>query len=258
MACSFGSKEQASSANNTTDNAATYRNVIISIHLRSNHLAQLQPFNIILNTSNKKYQKHFFFVNGRQHQLRHSSTPLFSAAAAATAAIRHLDDDNMRDLLFSTPPDSPSAVLVDAYTQWCGPCKLIEPLLITTANKYSTQLSILKYDVEGSNHQNLKVELLLKGVRVSGLPTLILFWRGEVVASHSGVISEEGLEDWLDVHLFSNDELLNCESVDVGSCEDEKQQQVNKRGGEEEVVAKRGFVSFASQFGRDDYALSTY
>jgi len=61
------------------------------------------------------------------------------------------------------------------------------------------------------------------------------------------------------VHLFSNDELLNCESVYVGSCEDGAQQQVNKRGGgEEEVVAKRGFVSFTSQFGRDDYALSSY
>lgn len=86
------------------------------------------------------------------------------------------------------------------------------------------------------------------------------------MASHSGVISEEGLEGWLDVNLFSNDELLKCESVDVvGSMtknKEKQQQQVNKRegGGEvgEEVVAKRGFVSFASQFGRDDYALSSY
>lgn len=87
-----------------------------------------------------------------------------------------------------------------------------------------------------------------------------------MVASHSGVISEEGLEDWLDVNLFSNDELLDA-SV-VGRFEDgtmmkkeEKQQQVNKRGGEtveKKVVAKRGFVSFTSQFGRDDYALSSY
>jgi len=89
------------------------------------------------------------------------------------------------------------------------------------------------------------------------------------VANHSGVISEEGLEDWLDVNLFSNDELLNCPSV-VGSCAEdgamtkkEEQQQVNKRGGgkvgeEVATVEKRGFVSFASQFGRDDYALSSY
>ncbi len=87
-----------------------------------------------------------------------------------------------------------------------------------------------------------------------------------MVASHSGVISEEGLEDWLDVNLFSNDELLDCDSCEDGAMtKEEKQQQqqhqANKKGGETvgiEVVAKRGFVSFASQFGRDDYALSSY
>ncbi len=64
-------------------------------------------------------QKHFF-ANRGQHPLSHSSTSLFStaAAAAAAAAIHHLDDDNMQDILFSAPQDSPSAVLVDAYTQW--------------------------------------------------------------------------------------------------------------------------------------------
>jgi thiol-disulfide isomerase/thioredoxin len=55
----------------------------------------------------------------------------------------------------------------------CGPCKLIEPLITSTAEKYSAQLSILKYDVEGPNNQGLKVEMLLQGVRVSGLPTLM-------------------------------------------------------------------------------------
>uniref|UniRef100_A0A7S2M638 Thioredoxin domain-containing protein n=1 Tax=Skeletonema marinoi TaxID=267567 RepID=A0A7S2M638_9STRA len=201
------------------------------------------------------------FVANTQHYeiLRQQDTSLFSTAAAA---IHHLDDSNMKNLLFSTPPDSPSAVLVDAYTQWCGPCKLIEPLITSTAEKYSNQLSILKYDVEGSNNQDLKVELLLQGVRVSGLPTLILYWEGEPVASHSGVISEEGLEDWLEVNLFSNNE-LNRQSVvgnDGGAVTKTKEVNNNSEGTDEEIATapKRGFVSFASQYGKDDYALSSY
>ena len=44
--------------------------------------------------------------------------------------------------------------------------------------------------------------MLLQNVRVSGLPTLILYWRGKPVAMHSGVITEEELEDFLDKNLF--------------------------------------------------------
>lgn len=114
--------------------------------------------------------------------------------------------------------------------------------------------------MEGSNNQDLKVEMLLQGVRVSGLPTLILYWRGEPVASHSGVISEDGLEDWLDVNLFSNHALDRGGSISrSGSSNDKtKKKEVNEREGAGEEVgtaAKRGFVSFASQYGRDDYAL---
>ncbi|KAL7493495.1 hypothetical protein ACHAWT_006043, partial [Skeletonema menzelii] len=208
-------------------------------------------FSLLSSSTTRSSRNHFFFIfaNSQQHQLQRSSTSLFFS----TAAIYHLDDSNMKDLLFSPPPDSPSAVLVDAYTQWCGPCKLIEPLLQnlhTTSPKYSSnQLSILKYDVEGSNHQNLKVELLLQGVRVSGLPTLMLFWRGQVVATHSGVISKEGLEDWLDGNF------------DVVATMRKNEEEVKKGEKEEEDVTaskKRGFISFASQYGMDDYAISSY
>ena len=97
---------------------------------------------------------------------------------------------------------------------------------------------------------------------MSGLPTLILYWKGEPVASHSGVISEEGLEDWLEVNLFSNVE-LNRQSVvgnDGGAVTKTKEVNNNSEGTDEEIATapKRGFVSFASQYGKDDYALSSY
>lgn len=81
--------------------------IILAIILRSCNLSTSFSINPL------RSQKHFF-PNSKQHKLPHLSTSLFSTAAA----IHHLDDDNMRDLLFSTPSDAPSAVLVDAYTQW--------------------------------------------------------------------------------------------------------------------------------------------
>lgn len=83
------------------------------------------------------------------------------------------------------------------------------------------------------------------------------------MASHSGVISEEGLEDWLEVNLFSNGELSQQSVVsnDGGAVTKTKEVNNNSEGTDEEVATappKRGFVSFASQYGKDDYALSSY
>lgn len=79
------------------------------------------------------------------------------------------------------------------------------------------------------------------------------------MAYHSGVISEEGLDDWLDVNLFSNDRLIH-ESESVSNDHDAlmKKEKEKSQGGEEVTAPKRGFISFASQNGRDDYALSGY
>lgn len=81
------------------------------------------------------------------------------------------------------------------------------------------------------------------------------------MAMHSGVITEEGLEDWLDKNLFSNEALLVDGETDGSSNDDAivKKAKGDAAGDDEEdstaTAGKRGFVSFASQFGRDDYAL---
>ncbi len=81
------------------------------------------------------------------------------------------------------------------------------------------------------------------------------------MASHSGVISEANLEDWLDKNLFSND-ALDRRGGGGGSSDENggatKKKEVSERVGEGDeagTAAKRGFISFASQYGRDDYAL---
>ena len=113
-------------------------------------------------------------------------------------------------------------------------------MLTFVAKKYSDKLSVIKYDVEGNNNANLKIELLLQGTRISGLPTLMLYLDGKQLASHSGMITQQGLEDWLDVNLFSK----NLDST------------TNIKPTKDDTTSnKRGFVSFAAS-GVDDYMLS--
>ena len=123
-----------------------------------------------------------------------------------------------------------------------------------TAKKYSDQLSVIKYDVEGNNNKNLKVEMLLQGVMVRGLPTLLLYNDGVPLASHSGAITESDLETWLEENF---NELNNMKNSKQDGQKEQKEQNVsleeNAETDEASSGGKRGFVSFA--FGRDDYAL---
>ena len=118
-----------------------------------------------------------------------------------------------------------------------------------SAKKYSDQLSVIKYDVEGCNNKDLKVELLLQGLIISGLPTLVIYHEGKPLKTHSGMITEEGLDEWLHEHLFSkmNDFNTNNEAELI-----EREDPVKEN--EFTPIKKRGFVSLASS-GRDDYML---
>jgi thioredoxin-like negative regulator of GroEL len=126
----------------------------------------------------------------------------------------------------------------------------------------------LKYNVEDPNTKNLKVEMLLQGVMIRGLPTLVLYHDGKPLATHSGAITENELNAWLEEHLFSNIDTLESEQELVGnvavaaraSLWDDKR--IRNNTGTSETAKetssgrKRGFVSMTSQFGSDDYMLS--
>ena len=122
---------------------------------------------------------------------------------------------------------------------------------ISSAEKHSDKLSVIKYDVEGDNNKNLKVEMLLQGVMVRGLPTLILYNDGKPLATHSGVITQDGLEHWLEESMSEMDD-LEMEAKQSTSTPMSTKKEESKK---DEGVAgpKRGFVSFATQV--DDYAL---
>ncbi len=87
-----------------------------------------------------------------------------------------------------------TAVLVDFWAEWCGPCKQIAPMLEVVAEEYSGKLSVVKMDVDANNATPAKF-----GIR--GIPTLILFKNGSVVAQKVGALAKPQLTAFLDSNL---------------------------------------------------------
>jgi thioredoxin 1 len=104
--------------------------------------------------------------------------------------IKHVSDASFAtDVLQSGKP-----VLVDFWAEWCGPCKMIAPILEDVAKDYDDRLQIAKVNVDDNRDVPAKF-----GIR--GIPTLILFKGGEVAATKVGALSKAQLTAFLDGHL---------------------------------------------------------
>jgi thioredoxin 1 len=77
-------------------------------------------------------------------------------------------------------------VLVDFFAEWCGPCKMMQPILEDTSKQLGGKVKILKVDVDRN-------PLAASKFQVRGVPTLILFVKGEVIWRQSGVVPSHQL-----------------------------------------------------------------
>ncbi len=99
------------------------------------------------------------------------------------------DDSFEEDVLKSDIP-----VLVDYWAEWCGPCKMIAPVLDEIARDYADRLKVCKLNIDEN-------EVTAPKYNVRGIPTLMLFKNGNVEATKVGALSKSQLTAFLDSNI---------------------------------------------------------
>jgi len=99
------------------------------------------------------------------------------------------DESFQNEVIESTEP-----VLVDYWAEWCGPCKMIAPILTEIANEYQGRIKVAKLNIDENPQTPPKY-----GIR--GIPTLMLFKNGNVEATKVGALSKSQLTAFIDTNL---------------------------------------------------------
>lgn len=104
--------------------------------------------------------------------------------------IIYVTDDNFEaEVLNSSDP-----VLVDYWAEWCGPCKMIAPILDEIASEYTGKIKVAKLNIDDNPQTPPKY-----GIR--GIPTLMLFKNGNVEATKVGALSKSQLTAFIDSNI---------------------------------------------------------
>ena len=104
--------------------------------------------------------------------------------------IVHVSDDSFEDEVLNS--DVP--VLIDYWAEWCGPCKMIAPVIDELAQEYGEKIKIAKLNIDENPETPPKY-----GIR--GIPTLMLFKNGNVEATKVGAVSKSQLADFIESNV---------------------------------------------------------
>ncbi len=107
-----------------------------------------------------------------------------------TEHIVHISDESFEEEVLQ----SEQPVLIDYWAEWCGPCKMIAPVLDEIATEYSDRLKVVKLNIDENPQTPPKY-----GIR--GIPTLMIFKNGQVEATKVGAVSKAQLTTFLDDSL---------------------------------------------------------
>jgi thioredoxin 1 len=105
-------------------------------------------------------------------------------------AVVHINDSDFNELVL----ESELPVLLDYWAEWCGPCKMIAPILDAVAEEFEGKLTVAKLNIDDNPQTPQKY-----GVR--GIPTLMIFKNGEIAATKVGALTKAALVDFINGHL---------------------------------------------------------
>ncbi len=117
--------------------------------------------------------------------------PTCGACKAALPWIVEATDTTFDAAISSTVP-----VLVDLWAPWCGPCRMVTPILEDLARRRAGQLKVVKVNVDDCPDVAARYQ-------VQGIPTLLLFDDAELTARQTGALPAAALSEWLDAHAPS-------------------------------------------------------
>jgi len=127
---------------------------------------------------------------------------LHGHAQKSNPKLFHLEENPVSDKIVYTNDDnfesdvlgSDKAVLLDFWAEWCGPCKMIAPLLEIAADEYADRMTVAKLNIDENPNTPPKF-----GIR--SIPTLMLFKGGTVQGQIVGAMSKKSLDEFLEANL---------------------------------------------------------